>query len=113
MKTMKTFVAAAIAVSAIVATVPVVHAQGTTAATAAPSTRAANRQLSKQVMATLYKHKGMDWADVIAVARSGKITLVGMVPNQAQIDLAGKVAGSVAGVTSVTNNLTVDEEGQH
>lgn len=107
----KTFVAAAIAVSAIVTTVPVVHAQGTTATTAARSTRAANRQLSKQVMASLYKHKDMDWTDVHAIARSGKVTLVGVAKNQEQIDLAGKVAGSVPGVTSVKNNLTVEEEG--
>ncbi|WP_244254446.1 BON domain-containing protein [Burkholderia vietnamiensis] len=35
-----------------------------------------------------------------------------MAPDQAQIDLAGKVAESVPGVTSVKNNLTVDEKGR-
>ncbi|SIT50084.1 putative periplasmic or secreted lipoprotein [Paraburkholderia piptadeniae] len=109
-KSMKTYVAAAIAISAIVATVPVVNAQETTAA-ASPSNRAANRELAKRVQTALYKQKGMDWTDVHAIARSGKIYLVGMVPKQAQIDLAGKVAEGVSGVTSVQNNLTVEEEG--
>jgi hyperosmotically inducible protein len=116
MKSIKTYVAASIALSAIVATVPVVGAQETTDATSATtptrsSTRAANAQLAKRVQTTLYKQKGLESTDVHAVARSGKITLVGMVPDQAQIDLAGKVAESVAGVTSVKNNLTVDEPG--
>jgi hyperosmotically inducible periplasmic protein len=115
MKSMKTFVAAAIAVSAIVATVPIVDAQETGATSAATpshsSIRAANRQLAKRVQTTLYKQKGLDTSDVHAVARSGKITLVGMVPDQAQIDLAGKAAESVPGVSSVKNNLTVDEPG--
>jgi osmotically-inducible protein OsmY len=109
MKSMKTYVAAAIAISAIVATVPVVNAQETTAA--ASTNRAANKELAKRVQTALYKQKGMDWSDVHAIARSGKVYLVGMVPKQAQIDLAGKVAEGVSGVTAVQNNLTVEEEG--
>ncbi|RQR26680.1 BON domain-containing protein [Burkholderia sp. Bp9143] len=116
MKSMKTCVAATIAVSAIVAIVPVVNAQETNAATSATvpsrsSTRAANRELAKRVQTTLYKQKSLESTDIHAVARSGKITLVGVVPDQAQIDLAGKVAEGVPGVTSVKNNLTVDEVG--
>src|SRR5262249_2190496 len=111
MKSMKTCVSAAIAVSAIAAIVPVVSAQDTTEASSAAahsgsSTRAANMQLAKRVQTTLYKHKDLVSTDVHAVARSGKITLVGMAPDQAQIDLAGKLAASVPGVTSVKNNLT-------
>ncbi|WP_244096543.1 BON domain-containing protein, partial [Burkholderia vietnamiensis] len=117
MKSLKTYVAAAIAISAIAAIVPVVHAQETTGAPSAtaPSRsaiRAANKDLAKRVQKTLYKQKGLESTDVHAVARSGKITLVGMAPDQAQIDLAGKVAESVPGVTSVKNNLTVDEKGR-
>jgi osmotically-inducible protein OsmY len=116
MKSMKTYVAAAIALSAIIATVPVVGAQETSGATSATtpsrsSTRAANMQLAKRVQTTLYKQKGLESTDVHAVARGGTITLVGMAPDQAQIDLAEKVAASVSGVTSVKNNLTVDEPG--
>ena len=116
MKSMKTYVAAAITVSAVVTTVPVVNAQETTAAASptAPSSssnRAANRELAKRVQTALYKQKGLETTDLHAIARSGKITLVGVVPDQAQIDLAGKVAESVSGVTSVKNNLTVEEEG--
>jgi osmotically-inducible protein OsmY len=111
MKSMKTYVAAAIAVSAVVATVPVVNAQQATAAASPAANRAANRELGKRVEAALYKQKGMDWGDVHAIARGGKVYLVGMVPNQPQIDLAGKVAEGVSGVTSVQNNLTVEEVG--
>ncbi|RQS62933.1 BON domain-containing protein [Burkholderia sp. Bp8963] len=116
MKSMKTCVATAIAVSGIVAIVPIVNAQETPAATSATapsrsSIRAANRELAKRVQTTLNKQKGLMSTDVHAIARSGTITLVGMVPDQAQIDLAGKVAESVPGVTSVKNNLTVEEEG--
>ncbi|CDY78135.1 hypothetical protein BGLT_01008 [Caballeronia glathei] len=114
MKSMKTYVAAAIAIGAIVSTVPVVGAQETagTSATATPSSaRAANRQLAKRVQSTLYKQKGLDSTDIHAIARGGKITLVGMAHDQSQIDMAAKLAGSVSGVTSVTNNLTVEEPG--
>jgi hypothetical protein len=116
MKSMKTCVSAAIAVSAIIAIVPVVNAQETTEASSATShstssVRAANMQLAKRVQTTLYKHKDLVSADVHAVARSGKITLVGMAPDQSQIDLAGKLAAGVPGVTSVKNNLTVEEAG--
>ncbi|BAN26689.1 BON domain-containing protein [Caballeronia insecticola] len=111
MKSTNIFLAAAISIGAIVATVPVVGAQETGAATSKSSVRAANRQLAKQVQSALYKHKGLEAADVHAVARSGKVTLVGMAPDQKQIDLAGKVAEGVPGVSSVTNNLTVEEAG--
>ena len=116
MNSMKTYVAVAIAVSASVATVPIAGAQETTGTTSAAtpsrsSIRAANRELAKRVQTALYKQKGLATTDLHAIARSGKITLVGVVPDQVQIDLAGKVAESVPGVTSVKNNLTVEEEG--
>jgi hyperosmotically inducible protein len=116
MKSMKTCVAAAITIGAIVATVPIVGAQETTGATSATtssrsSIRAANRQLAKRVQTALYKQKGLDSTDVHAVARGGKITLVGMTANQEQIDLAGKIAEGVSGVAAVKNNLTVEEPG--
>jgi osmotically-inducible protein OsmY len=59
----------------------------------------------------LYKQKGLDSTDIHAIARGGKITLVGMAHDQSQIDMAATLAGSVSGVTSVTNNLTVEEPG--
>ncbi|AET90722.1 MULTISPECIES: BON domain-containing protein [Caballeronia] len=112
MTSTKIFLAAAISIGAIIATVPVVGAQETAVATSSKSSaKAANRQLAKQVQTTLYKQKGLESADIHAVARSGKVTLVGMAPDQKQIDLAGKIAEGVPGVSSVTNNLTVEEAG--
>ncbi|MFP3590059.1 BON domain-containing protein, partial [Paraburkholderia sp. SIMBA_055] len=74
MKSMKTYVATAIAVSAIVAIVPVVNAQETTAASSATapsrsSVRAANRELAKRVQTALYKQKGLEKTDLHAIAR--------------------------------------------
>lgn len=74
--------------------------------------RAANRQLAKAVQMKLYHTKGLVADDVHAVARSGTVTLVGMVPTQAEIDLAGKTATGVSGVTTLKNNLTIDEPGR-
>jgi hyperosmotically inducible protein len=76
------------------------------------STRAANRQLAKAVQTALYKQKGLVSEDLHVIARSGKISLVGEVPDQMQIDLAGKVAEGVTGVSSVKNNLTVEDVGR-
>jgi hyperosmotically inducible periplasmic protein len=88
-------------------------AQQADATTATPaSMRAANRALAKAVQAKLYHQKGLVTDDVHAIARSGKVTLVGMVPDQAQIDQAGKIAEGVSGVSSVKNNLTVEEVGR-
>jgi hyperosmotically inducible protein len=109
MKSINTYLAALVADSAIVATVPVVGAQE--AGATKSSVRAADRQLAKKVQTTLYKQKGLESADVHAVARGGKVTLVGMAPDQTQIDLAAKVAEGVPGVSSVKNNLTVEEAG--
>jgi hyperosmotically inducible protein len=43
-------------------------------------------------------------------ARGGAVTLTGSVPEQGQIDAAGDVAKGVAGVTSVSNKLTVVQQ---
>lgn len=58
MTSTKIFLAAAISIGAIIATVPVVGAQETAVATSSKSSaKAANRQLAKQVQTTLYKQK--------------------------------------------------------
>jgi osmotically-inducible protein OsmY len=73
--------------------------------------RAANGQLSKLAVTALYKRKDLESNDIHAIARNGKVTLVGMTASQEQIDLAGKIVEEVPGVISITNNLTVEEPG--
>ena len=89
----------------------VAHAQSSDAAPAAPAKtekqqeRAANHALAKRVRSALYKTKGLVSSGIIVLAKSGAVSLTGTVPEQGQIDLAGKAAQSVSGVTSVANNV--------
>jgi osmotically-inducible protein OsmY len=43
-------------------------------------------------------------------ARGGAVTLTGTVPDEGQIEAAGAAAKGVAGVTSVSNKLTVMQQ---
>jgi osmotically-inducible protein OsmY len=82
-----------------------------TTATQAPSkssVRKANRALSKKVLQALTKG-GVDSSGVHVLAKGSAVTLTGSVPEAAQIDKAGEIAKQIAGVTSVKNDLTVNE----
>ncbi|USU16941.1 BON domain-containing protein [Paraburkholderia fungorum] len=85
---------------------------GTTAAPAASAkaTKKANGQLGRKVRSALAKAQGIDVSNIAVRARGGAVTLTGSVPEQGQIDNAGTVAKGVAGVTSVTNKLTVVQQ---
>jgi hyperosmotically inducible periplasmic protein len=89
----------------------VTHAQSSDAAPAATEKnekkqeRAANHTLAKHVRSALYKTKGLVSSGITVLAKDGVVSLTGTVPEQGQIDLAGKAAQSVSGVTSVTNNV--------
>ena len=87
-------------------------ATGTTAAPAASakSTKKANSQLGRKVRSALAKTQGVDVSNIAVRARSGAVTLTGSVPDQGQIDAAGQAAKGVAGVTSVSNKLTVMQQ---
>lgn len=76
-----------------------------------PTTHAQNRKLSKAVRQALDKTKGLVSANIAIVVKAGTVALVGSVPDQKQIDLAGAVAQKVPNVKSVDNRLEVDEEG--
>lgn len=87
-----------------------VYAQASDTAMAAPaatSSKAANRALTKQVRRALAKTKGLEPTRIYTKAVGGAVTLTGSVPDQGQVDLAGTAAQGVAGVTSVSNKLTV------
>jgi len=91
-------------------------------ATAAPATsasvtppltrkeyRRANRALEKRVRTALIKAK-IDPVGVTVLSKGGAVTLVGSVPETAQVDRAGSVAKNVSGVTSVDNRLIQSDQ---
>jgi hyperosmotically inducible periplasmic protein len=86
-------------------------ASAPTSTTSKKTIRAQNRQLENQVRHTLTKTKDLDAAGITVVARSGKVTLDGTVPDEDQIQLAGDTAAGVPGVSNVTNNVHMREAG--
>jgi hyperosmotically inducible periplasmic protein len=94
-----------------------VYAQASDAASgthaAAESIKAgknANHQLGRKVRGALTKTQGLDVSNIAVRARGGAVTLTGTVPDQGQIEAAGTAAKGVAGVTSVSNKLTVMQQ---
>lgn len=87
-------------------------ATGTTAAPAASAkaSKKANSQLGRKVRAAISKAQGVDVSNISVRARGGAVTLTGSVPDQGQIDAAGEAAKGVAGVTSVSNKLSVMQQ---
>nr|WP_082664955.1 BON domain-containing protein [Burkholderia ambifaria] len=67
-----------------------------------------NVTLRRQVKAALKMTKGLTSFDIAVRVKNGQVTLQGTVKSQQQIDLAGKVASEVPGVTSVKNSVTVN-----
>ncbi|HEY3596003.1 MAG TPA: BON domain-containing protein [Paraburkholderia sp.] len=80
------------------------------AATSPTAAKKANSQLGRKVRAALAKTKGLDVSSIAVRARGGAVTLTGSVPDQGQIDMAGDSAKGVAGVTSVSNKLNVQQQ---
>jgi osmotically-inducible protein OsmY len=87
-------------------------AQETTATPTASKTtiRKANLKLEHNVRGALYKGK-VDGTNVRIVAREGKVSLAGTVPDESQVGLAGTIAASVDGVSGVHNLLSVGVPG--
>lgn len=85
--------------------------QPSSAAVAHKATRAADRKLSHSVRKAIESGGAVDMARVSVLAKAGAITLTGSVPEQSQSELAQQRAESVAGVTAVTNRLSIDEPG--
>jgi osmotically-inducible protein OsmY len=81
------------------------------AAQSPKSIRVANRQLSRKVSQAISK-AGIPTEKISAIAKQGKVTLTGSVPNPDQIAQAGEIAKGVAGVVSVNNKITVGFKGQ-
>ncbi|WP_175163431.1 BON domain-containing protein [Paraburkholderia fynbosensis] len=76
----------------------------------AKATKAANRALGRKVRQALAKAQGLDVSSVVVRARGGAVTLSGSVPDSTQIDKASEAAKGVAGVKSVENKLTIQQQ---
>lgn len=79
-------------------------------APSAQSAKKANSQLGHKVRSALAKTQGVDVSSIAVRARGGAITLTGTAPDNDQIQKAGEVAKGVAGVTSVTNKINVQQQ---
>jgi hyperosmotically inducible periplasmic protein len=86
---------------------PAAAAPAQAAPAPAKSARRADRRLGYQVRHALSRTQGLNVSNIAVRSRGGAVTLTGTVTSQGQIDQAGQVAQGVAGVTSVTNRLTV------
>jgi osmotically-inducible protein OsmY len=75
------------------------------------SIRLQNRQLSKAVRRALYSTKGLNASNIAVLVKNGTVSLVGTVPDAAQIPVAGDVAKRVPQVAAVDNRVIVEEEG--
>lgn len=88
------------------ASVPATSAKSVKAAA-----RAENRKLSHAVRRALAQTNGLTVTDIVVITKSGKVTLDGTVPEEAQVDRAGWVAAAVPNVKSLDNRLTIRAPG--
>ncbi|MGF6755006.1 BON domain-containing protein [Paraburkholderia sp. GAS42] len=84
-------------------------ASGTMAAPSAQSAKKTDRSLGLAVRKALSK-SSVDVSSIAVRARGGVVTLTGTVPDAGQIEKAGTIAQGVAGVTSVSNKLSVEQQ---
>lgn len=82
-----------------------------TAKTQKSATKKTDRKLGLDVRKALSKAQGFDVSNVFVRARGGAVTLTGTVPDGSQIGQAEEVAKGVAGVTSVSNKITLGVQG--
>jgi hyperosmotically inducible protein len=73
--------------------------------------KAADRQLAKNVRHALAHTKGLNMSHLVVLVKHGRVALTGTVPSSDQIARAAQVAGGVPGVTGVRNDLTVEVKG--
>ncbi|RZF26957.1 BON domain-containing protein [Paraburkholderia sp. UYCP14C] len=103
----------ALGIALCVATASSAYAQASDAMAAAPaakapSTRAADRKLGRDVRHALARAQGFNVSNVFVRARGGAVTLSGSVPESGMIQQAADVTKGVPGVTSVNNKLTLN-----
>lgn len=71
------------------------------------SRKADDAKISSEIQARFSQDSGLSTKQISVQSVSGVVTLDGAVDNTTQRDAAGRQAGSVAGVTTVVNNLVV------
>ncbi|KND57008.1 putative lipoprotein [Candidatus Paraburkholderia schumanniana] len=76
-------------------------------APAASATAPSDRSLRRHVLTALAKAKGLRATGITVQAHGGAVVLEGWAPEEAQIDLATRIASNVQGVKSVRNLLTL------
>jgi osmotically-inducible protein OsmY len=69
--------------------------------------RAQNRQTAYAVRKALVRTKGLSVSDISVVAKGDAVSLLGTVPDNSQVALAGITAAAVPHVRSVSNHLSV------
>jgi osmotically-inducible protein OsmY len=74
---------------------------------AAPVGRQADRALRRKVYAAIGTDKSINAGNISVRAKNGVVTLTGSVSDTSQIGKVEEIAKGVAGVTSVTNKLSV------
>jgi osmotically-inducible protein OsmY len=74
------------------------------------TTKKVDRKLGLDVRKALSKAQGLDISNIFVRARGGAVVLTGSVPDGAQIPKAEEVAKGVAGVTSVSNKLSISPQ---
>ncbi|BAX63975.1 BON domain-containing protein [Burkholderia stabilis] len=69
--------------------------------------RAANRAFAKTVRQAIFRARGIGGAEitVFAKAKTGEVTLAGLITDESQEKVAVDAARKVSGVTSVTSQL--------
>jgi hyperosmotically inducible protein len=72
--------------------------------------RSANYKLERDVRKALDRSK-VDSSNIRVVAKAGKVSLDGTVPDASQIELAGTSAAGVQGVSTLDNSLIVATPG--
>lgn len=73
--------------------------------------RKQNHQLENAVRHALTRTKGLTTTGITVLAKGGVVSLIGNVPDESQIALAGNATKQVAHVSTVDNRLGVAEEG--
>lgn len=74
---------------------------------AAPIDRQADRALRRKVYAAIGTERSINAGKISVRAKNGVVTLTGSVSDTSQIGKVEEIAKGVAGVTSVTNKLSV------
>jgi hyperosmotically inducible periplasmic protein len=71
-----------------------------------------DKTLVRQVQHSLARTNGLDPEHIYVEVQNGQVTLTGTAVSEHQLELAGQVTRGVAGVTSISNELTIRAPGR-